>query len=763
MGTLYVDGQSISFISGQKVIQAVLRAGIDIPYFCYHEALGSAGSCRLCAMELEAMNESTSSRVIMACMQLAQDGQRYRLIGGRAGRVRKNIIEYYMTRHPHDCPVCDEAGECRLQDMTILSGHAYRRYDGKKRTFSNQDMGPLIWNSANRCITCYRCVRFYQNYALGDDFGVYGSGQCTTFRRADAGAFDSPFSGNLINVCPTGTFTDKVYRRKYARTWQLERAPSICHHCSVGCNTEPGGRLGTLRRVHSRENTKVNPHFICDRGRYGEHFSEAKTRPMQCLLHGQPHTEDDVFAYLTERLKEARGCLGVLSAPNEDIEAYCALRHMARHYEGIFSPFLSVQDEMLIRAAIKASIQPPSLHEIEQADGALVIGSLTEAAPMMDLAVRQLLAKNKPVHMVHAAPSLLADLIRKKSMDHVSLLAPQFWSFVISGMNVTETSAEIGPNVFADLESGCRIVILGVVAEMDVTSILALHDLAQSLVSKQLHVKLGFAFEGANAVGAAMMGTHCSAQVMLDAIRAGSIDTLLVCGADPFGKSASVWKALRGYIRTLIVLDNVATTTVHEADVVVPLATWSERCGITVNYEGRLQAFECAYQRDCVYSVTTFVAKLLSLTLDAMSCERDHWVMEKIGKIVLPGGCGEKINFNNMDWQVRAEEKNEQKSHGVQMIRLSWHGEGDKADYAEALSLNKPWHDTCVYMHPDTAQSINISTGQWLHLGGDQAFCVVLDQRLAKECFGVTLRALTWVGYAINTVLPASTLCATGV
>ena len=118
-----------------------------------------------------------------------------------------------MTKSPNDCPVCDEGGDCQLQDMTVLSGHAYSRYDCKKRTFNNQYLGPLVWNTANRCITCYRCSRFYQDYALGDDFGPLGSRNQVVFKRIDDGHFDSPFAGNIITVCPTGTFTDKVYRR----------------------------------------------------------------------------------------------------------------------------------------------------------------------------------------------------------------------------------------------------------------------------------------------------------------------------------------------------------------------------------------------------------------------------------------------------------------------------------------------------------------------------------------------------------------------
>ena len=752
MGTIYIDDQAVEFEAGQNVLQAALNAGVDTPYFCYHEALGSAGSCRVCAMELEPAKEGDHSRVVMTCMQPAQEGQRYRLNKGGADKVRKNVVEYYMTRHPHDCPVCDEAGDCQLQDMTILSHQTYRRYDGKKRTFPNQDLGSLVWNISNRCITCYRCVRFYQDYALGDDFGVYGSGQRTTFRRSESGAFDSPFSGNIIDVCPTGTFTDKVYRRKYSRTWQLEKAPSVCSHCSTGCNTEPGGREGTLRRIHPKANAEVNAHFICDRGRYGEHFSEAEDRPLVPLTHGNNDTRSNVFAHIKDRLENARGRVGVLSSGNEDIETHQVLQHLAQHYEGVFSPFVVPDTEDRSRAAMQASISPPSLKDIEKADGAVIVGSLTEAAPMMDLAVRQLISKGKPVYMVHAAPSLLAGLIKKRSAGHATQIAPKSWATMINNMNASEELAEMGPNLFANLDAGKNIVVLGVAGEMDLSAINALHNLSRGLERKQLGVKLGFALEGANTAGAAMMSVEHSAQKMLDAISAGSIDTLVVCGADPFGQGSAVWQALRDKISQLIVLDNMNSETVKQADVVLPFATWSERSGVSMNYEGRLQAFGRAYQREGVLSATEFVSELTGISIDHLCRSRDAWVIDLAGQMLMPGQMGVRVDLMKAFGAVR-ENRFVAEQEGVQVVRLPWHGGGDKADHAKELAVNKPWHDDYAYMHPQTAEQLGVNAGQVLSLDSGSTLNVICSDHVAQSCLAVTRKTLTHIGYSVNTVL----------
>ena len=193
--------------------------------------------------------------------------------------------------HPHDCPVCDEGGECHLQDMTVMTGHDYRRYRFTKRTHRNQDLGPFVNHEMNRCIQCYRCVRFYRDYAGGGDFNVFGSHNHVYFGRHDDGALESEFSGNLVEVCPTGVFTDKTLKQHYTRKWDLQTAPSVCVHCGLGCNTIPGERYGTLRRIRNRYNGEVNGYFLCDRGRYGYEFVNSAARLRQPLARSSRDAE----------------------------------------------------------------------------------------------------------------------------------------------------------------------------------------------------------------------------------------------------------------------------------------------------------------------------------------------------------------------------------------------------------------------------------------------------------------------------------------
>jgi len=252
---LIIDNIPIEVPEGTTVLEAAQSVDVPIPHFCWHPALGKAGACRVCAVK---MLDGPVKGVQMSCMLPAQDGMVVSTTDDEAVAMRQSVIEWLMINHPHDCPVCDEGGECQLQDYTIAGGHGIRRYDGKKRTHRNQYLGEHIEHEMNRCIQCYRCVRFYQEYAGGTDFGVMGRAAMVYFGRQEEGPLESPFSGNLVDICPTGVFTDKT-ARFCARYWDYDMAPSICPHCSLGCNTVPMARYRELLKTTARRNDRVDP------------------------------------------------------------------------------------------------------------------------------------------------------------------------------------------------------------------------------------------------------------------------------------------------------------------------------------------------------------------------------------------------------------------------------------------------------------------------------------------------------------------------
>ena len=194
MPRINIDGTNYEVASGHNLLQACLSLGINLPYFCWHPAMGSVGACRQCAVKQFHGDDDQHGRIVMACMVEAADGARISIGDPEAVKFRASVIEWLMTNHPHDCPVCEEGGECHLQDMTLMTGHAYRRYRFKKRTFRNQYLGPFITHEMNRCIACYRCVRFYREYAGGRDFDVFAAHNHVYFGRHEDGV-DRPLGG----------------------------------------------------------------------------------------------------------------------------------------------------------------------------------------------------------------------------------------------------------------------------------------------------------------------------------------------------------------------------------------------------------------------------------------------------------------------------------------------------------------------------------------------------------------------------------------
>ena len=257
--------------------------------------------------------------------------------------------------------------------------------------------GPLVNHEMNRCIQCYRCTRFYRDYAGGRDLDALVLRNQVYFGRHQDGVLESEFSGNLVEVCPTGVFTDKTLKRHYTRKWDLQTAPSVCVHCGLGCNTIPGERYGTLRRIRNRFNGAVNGYFLCDRGRYGYEFVNSERRIRQPLLRKnrteplQLASKRDALQHLGEMLSGGARAIGI-GSPRASIEANFALRTLVGRDQ--FYLGLSERDSRLLASILdilkKGPARTPSLHEVELADAVLVLGEdVTNTAPRLALALRQ--------------------------------------------------------------------------------------------------------------------------------------------------------------------------------------------------------------------------------------------------------------------------------------------------------------------------------------------------------------------------------------
>lgn len=621
MPTIFVDGQELQVNDGENILEACLNAGLDLPYFCWHPAMGSIGSCRQCALVQYQNEEDTRGRIIMGCMTQVSEGARFSLHAENATEFREAVVESLMLNHPHDCPVCAEGGECHLQDMTVMVGHRDRRYSGKKNTYRNQYLGPLIHHEMNRCITCYRCERYYRDYAGGTDLGAQASHDHLYFGRHEEGVLESEFSGNLVEVCPTGVFTDKPFLKQYSRKWDLQSAPSICSGCAVGCNIAPGERYGKLKRVHNRYNHEVNGYFLCDRGRFGSGYVNSDAR----LDYAGIKQADSSFmaVHQQQALETAASWMqgkkvAGIGSPRASLEANYLLRELvgAENFCAGFS-----DAEAPLMASVRRILQTtqaanPSIKQIETADAVLVFGEdVTNTAPRVALALRQSV-RNKSFelaeqmglpHWQDAAVRNLAQdqrspLMIVSSMDTrlddiasqcISLAPDQIAEFGVSIVEALagESSANQQANEIAEiLQSAINPLIISGTSMSHWGIINSAVAIAESLCVKQSSCMLSLCVPEANSLGVALLADQSS--LSLSDLVDSPPELLLVMENDLERRlSSQQMQQLMADGTRVISMDMLENATLGSADMVLPVASYAESQGSLVNMEGRAQRY----------------------------------------------------------------------------------------------------------------------------------------------------------------------------
>lgn len=629
MATIHVDGKQYTVDGADNLLQACLSLGLDIPYFCWHPALGSVGACRQCAVKQYKDANDTNGRIVMSCMTPATDGTFISIADDESKAFRESVVEWLMSNHPHDCPVCEEGGHCHLQDMTVMTGHSARRYRFTKRTHTNQDLGPFIGHEMNRCISCYRCVRYYKDYAGGPDLGVYGSASRVYFGRAEDGVLESEFSGNLVEVCPTGVFTDKTHSERYNRKWDMQFAPSICQGCSVGCNISPGERYGELRRIENRFNGSVNHYFLCDRGRFGYGFVNRADRPRQpmALQNGVQVgiNPNEALLNATNLLKAAKGIVGI-GSPRASLESNFSLRTLvgAEHF---FDGHAAAAGALVKRVAEVLSTGPvaaATLRGIESADAAFVLGEdIINTAPRVALALRQV-ARGKATEL-GAAKGIadwqaiaLAD-IAQHDKNPVFIATPDATriddiakttvraapadlarlGYAVAHLIDAASPAVVGLDAAALTEAQAiadallaakrPVIVSGTGAGLE-AMINAAANIAWALHAKGKHVELVLAVPEVNSLGTALMNAG-SIESAFAAIESGAADTLVVLENDLYRRApaAQVDRVLAK--AKLIVLDHQATATSAKAELLLSSGSFAESDGTVVNNEGRAQRY----------------------------------------------------------------------------------------------------------------------------------------------------------------------------
>jgi len=636
LATIYIDNMPYEVGDGQNLLQACLSLGFDIPYFCWHPAMHSVGACRQCAVKVFRDEKDQHGRVVMSCMTSATHGTRLSIDDPDAREFRASNIEWLMTNHPHDCPVCDEGGECHLQDMTVMAGHVYRRFRFRKRTYMNQDLGPFVNHEMNRCIQCYRCVRFYRDYAGGRDFNVFASHNSVYFGRHEDGILQSEFSGNLVEVCPTGVLTDKTLNKHYTRKWDLQTAPSVCVHCGVGCNTIAGERYGILRRIQNRYNGEVNGYFLCDRGRYGYEFVNGGDR----IRHPLSRRRGSAAETKTEQITREK-CLQAISAfiqpavsdiigigsPRASCEANFALLKFVGQ-ENFYSG-LGKRDNMLIATILqilgKGPARMPSLKDIERCDAVFIIGEdISNTAPRVALALHSSI-RQKPMaiarklHIPYWDDAALREAIQDErgplfvatpAATRLDTLATSTFraapddlarlGFAVAHILLEDVPAISG--LAEDMRSRAELIaqslrdaelplVISGTALGDVALIQAAANVVSALCAIGKTASLYYVTPECNSLGLGLFG-GMPLEEALEALEKKSADTLVIVENDIYRRAdRGLVDRLLAAAGNVIVIDHLLGATTARADVVLPAASFAEGSGTLVSSEGRAQRY----------------------------------------------------------------------------------------------------------------------------------------------------------------------------
>jgi NADH-quinone oxidoreductase subunit G len=595
--------------------------------------------------------KDTRGRIVMSCMTPLAEGMRISVDDPEAKAFRSAVTEFLMVNHPHDCPVCDEGGECHLQDMTVMTGHTYRRTRFRKRTHRNQDLGPFINHEMNRCIACYRCVRFYRDYAGGRDLHVFASHDHVYFGRHEDGLLESEFSGNLVEICPTGVFTDKTFKKHYTRKWDLQTAPSICVHCGLGCNTIAGERYGTLRRILNRYNREVNGYFLCDRGRFGYEFVNSEKRIRKPLISapirpsrrrgdrkapfperrglGAPTTKEIALTRIAAVISTSKRVIGI-GSPRASLESNFALRTLVgpdNFYSG-----MSEREHTLVSLIInilqKGPARAPSLRDVELSDAVLVLGEdVSNTAPLLDLAIRQAV-RNKPREKTTAmripewddnavrnamqnetGPLYLATITGTR-LDAVATrtfhsgpddmarlgfaIAHELDPDAPSVSDLRDAVRNQAQEIAGALKNAKQPLIISGTGPGSGSIIQAAANIAWALCKGGKPAKLCYVVPECNSLGAGLLGgKNIDGLLTPSPVRGeGEIktDTIIVLENDLYRRTeAKILDDFLNRAKTVIVIDHLINPTSSRGEVTLPAATFAESSGTLLNNEGRAQ------------------------------------------------------------------------------------------------------------------------------------------------------------------------------
>ena len=602
MVEIELDGKKVEVPPGSMVMHAAEKAGTYIPHFCYHKKLSIAANCRMCLVDVE-----KAPKPMPACATPVTMGMIVRTKSDKAIKAQQSVMEFLLINHPLDCPICDQGGECQLQDLAVGYGGGTSRYEEEKRVVFHKDAGPLIsMEEMSRCIHCTRCVRFGQEIAGVMELGMSHRGEHAEIETFVGNTVDSELSGNMIDICPVGALTSKPFRYS-ARTWELSRRKSVSPHDSTGANLIVQVKNHKVMRVVPLENDAVNECWIADRDRFSYEAVNSEERLTAPMLKqgGEWKTVDwkTALEYVANGLKQVKsdhgaGAIGVLASPHSTLEELALSGALVR---GLGSQNIDTR----LRHADFTNAAPQgtarwlgrSVASLSSLQRVLVVGShLRKDHPLFAQRIRQAVRQGCQVNVLGAAMQDWAMPI------HNAMLADSAsWVVNLAGIaaavaqekgvaapvsvDVTDTARAVAKSLLGGEQ---KAVLLGTAA--------AHHEKAASLLSlanwiaKQTGATVGYLTEAANTVGAQLVGaTPGQGGFNAGQMLAGSIKAALLLNTEPAHDSAAGAAGLK--TADMVVTLSPFKCNMDVSDVLLPIAPFTETSGSFVNAEGRVQSF----------------------------------------------------------------------------------------------------------------------------------------------------------------------------
>ena len=610
MVEIEVDGTKVEVLEGSTVMQATNRLGVYVPHFCYHKKLSIAANCRMCLVEVE-----KAPKPLPACATPVTAGMKVWTRTEKAVKAQKGVMEFLLINHPLDCPICDQGGECQLQDLAVGYGTSGSRYTEEKRVVFHKSIGPLVAaEEMSRCIHCTRCVRFGQEIAGVMELGMSGRGEHSEILSFVGRGVKSELSGNMIDVCPVGALTSKPFRYS-ARTWELTRRKSVSPHDSLGSNLVVQVKQNTVMRVLPLENDAVNECWLSDRDRFAYEGLNAQDRLLKPMLRqdGQWHEVEwpvalDYAAHALGSVRDAHGAaaIGAIGSPQATLEE---LHLMGRLLRGLGSQNVDfrprVADSSLAASLSGAPWLGMPIEAVSALDRIVLVGSfLRKDHPLLASRVRAAAKRGARIGLLHSVDDDLLMPIAAKA-----IVAPSDWPAVLAGALVAalrsadkpvpaaleaiepDTSAKAMAELLS--QGATKAVLLGnAVSQHPQAALIA--SLAQAL-SEATGATLGWLGEGANAVGGYLAGAIPGAGG-LDAagMVASSLKAYLLLGIEPnldHGNPGAAMSAMVG-AQTVIALTAYQSASLLEtADCLLPITPFTETSGTFVNCAGMSQSF----------------------------------------------------------------------------------------------------------------------------------------------------------------------------